>query len=153
MADTKLSGLTALTGANVAPLTDLVYIDDISVTTSKKITVEELGIAINRNPNATSQALSDGASVDWDTDLGTVATWTIAGNRTMNAPTNLNVGTLILVITQDGTGSRTVTWNGVFKWDAGTAPVLSTAASAVDVLSFFCDGTNLYGGLFVRGAA
>ena len=37
MADTKLSALAALTGANVAD-GDLFYVDDISVTTSKSIT-------------------------------------------------------------------------------------------------------------------
>ena len=84
---------------------------------------------------------------------GSVGTVTIAGNRTMAAPTNLKVGSVVMVVIQDATGSRTITWNAVFKWDAGAAPVLSTAASGKDVLSFFCDGTNLYGGLMVRGAA
>ncbi len=41
MADTKLSALTALTGASVAT-GDLLYIDDISATTSKSITVDQL---------------------------------------------------------------------------------------------------------------
>ncbi len=39
MAGTKLSGLTAITGVNVDPVADLLYLDDVSVTTSKKILV------------------------------------------------------------------------------------------------------------------
>ena len=47
MADTKLSALTALTGANVDAAVDILYIDDVSVTTGKKILIDELGIALN----------------------------------------------------------------------------------------------------------
>lgn len=98
------------------------------------------------------QTLTDQANIDWDIDLGTVADITLAGNRTFNAPTNLKVETYVLVVNQDATGSRTITWNGVFKWGGGTAPTLSTAANAKDVFSFFSDGTNLYGS-YLRGVA
>ena len=46
MADTKVSGLTALTGANVDTAADVLNIVDTSVTTSKKILVDELAIAV-----------------------------------------------------------------------------------------------------------
>lgn len=42
MADTKISALTALTGANVDPAADVLPIVDTSVTTNKKILVGEL---------------------------------------------------------------------------------------------------------------
>ena len=105
------------------------------------------------NPAYTAQTLTDAATVSWDMNSGSVATLTLGGNRTLAAPTNLKVGTSVLVVNQDGTGSRTITWNSIFKWTAGVAPVLSTAASAKDVITFFGDGTNLYGSLGVRGAA
>jgi hypothetical protein len=64
----------------------------------------------------------------------------------MAAPTNLKVGTYILRVYQDGSGSRTITtWNSVFKWTAAVAPVLSTGANKLDIITFFSDGTNLYG--------
>lgn len=100
----------------------------------------------------TSQTLTDGATVNWDTSAGSVAALTLGGNRTVAAPTNLGVKTYILTVNQDATGSRLITWNAVFKWPAGSAPVLSTAASAKDIFSFFSDGTNLYGS-FLRGVA
>jgi len=63
----------------------------------------------------------------------------------MAAPTNLKVGTYILHVIQGGSGSYTLTWNSVFKWPAGVAPTLTTTVGARDVMSFFSDGTNLYG--------
>lgn len=97
------------------------------------------------NPEATTQALTDGATINWDASSGEFATVTLGGNRTMAAPTNLKAGTYILMVTQDGTGSRTITWNSVFKWPAGVAPTLTTTAGATDVFSFVCNGTNMYG--------
>ena len=54
---------------------------------------------------------------------------------------------LILRLTQDGTGSRTVTWPGSVVWPGGVAPTLSTAAAAVDILTFYSEdgGTTWYG--------
>jgi ethanolamine utilization microcompartment shell protein EutS len=95
--------------------------------------------------NSLSQTLADGATINWDTSLGRVATVTLGDNRTFAAPTNLKVGTYILNVIQDGTGSRIITWDSVFKWTAGVAPPLTTAANRRDIFSFFSDGTNLYG--------
>lgn len=97
------------------------------------------------NPAHTDQTVTDAATVNWNCDSGGIGTVTLAGNRTIAAPTNLKKGTYILHVKQDATGSRTVTWNAVFKWPGGTAPTLSTAASAHDIITFVCDGTNLYG--------
>lgn len=99
-----------------------------------------------------TQTLTDAATINWNMTNGTIATVTLGGNRTMAAPTNLGARPVILVVNQDATGSRTITWNSVFKWPAGSAPVLSTAANAKDIFSFFTDGTNLYGS-YLRGVA
>lgn len=108
------------------------------------------------NPIYTTQALTwvSGGTTAWNMASGQVATVTaVTGNTTFGAPTNLQVGaSYVLKFTQDST-PRTITWNAVFLWDAGVAPVLSTVSGAIDVISFWSDGTNLYGGLFVRGAA
>jgi len=47
-------------------------------------------------------------------------------------------------VIQDGTGSRTVTWPNTVKWPAATAVVLTTTASATDMVAFYYDGTNYY---------
>ena len=102
------------------------------------------GTTIDKS-NALSQTLTDGATINWDTSLGRVATVTLGGNRTIAKPTNLKVGTYILRVYQDGTGSRTLTWNAAFKWTAQTAPVLTTTINSLDVITFFSDGNLLYG--------
>jgi hypothetical protein len=95
--------------------------------------------------NALSQTLTDASTIAWDTNSGRVATVTLGASRTFGAPTNLKVGTYILSIIQGGSGSYGITWNGVFKWTAGVAPVLTTTVGARDLFTFYSDGTNLYG--------
>jgi hypothetical protein len=92
-----------------------------------------------------SQTLTDAATITWNTTLGTVATVTLGGNRTISNPTNLRVGTYMLIVKQDATGSRTLTWGTAYKFPAGVKPTLTTTANAIDLISFFCDGTNMFG--------
>lgn len=88
--------------------------------------------------------ITDGATLNWDTSLGQVAQVTLGGNRTFAAPTNLvDGGFYSLLIIQDGTGSRTISWNAVFDFAGGTAPTLSTAAGAKDLITWRSDGTNM----------
>lgn len=95
-------------------------------------------------PRRLYQTLTDAATIAWDTRLGN-AQVTLGGNRTLGAPSNLLAGQIyFLIVIQDGTGSRTLTWNSVFKWAAGTAPTLSTGTTKKDIFQFDCDGTNLY---------
>jgi hypothetical protein len=93
---------------------------------------------------AANIALTDAATIAWDT-VNQVATFTfVSTNRTFGAPTNLRNGAFYaLAVIQNG-GSNTLTWNSVFKWAAGVAPTLSTAAGAKDYFTFRSDGTNLY---------
>ena len=89
--------------------------------------------------------LTDASTITWNTDLGQTATVTLTDNRTVGAPTNLKDGAYYgLAVYQDATGSRTLTWNSIFKWASATAPTLSTAASSKDFFTFRSDGTNLY---------
>ena len=91
------------------------------------------------------QTLTDGATISWNVQAGQVAAVTLGGNRTLAAPATLQNGAFYaLAVIQDATGSRTLTWNSVFKFPSGTAPTLSTAAGAKDFFVFRSDGTNLY---------
>jgi len=75
---------------------------------------------------------------------GTVQIITLTGNATITMPTATSGKSFILLLKQDATGSRTVTWTTV-KWPAGTAPTITSTASKQDIFSFFADGTNWYG--------
>jgi hypothetical protein len=90
-------------------------------------------------------ALTDAATVAWAANTAQVATFTfVSSNRTMGAPTGLVSGAYYGLAVIQNSGSNTLTWNSVFKWAGGTAPTLSTAASAKDYFVFRTDGTNLY---------
>lgn len=90
-------------------------------------------------------ALTDAATIAWDTTTGQVATFTfVSTNRTMGAPSSLVSGAFYALAVIQNAGSNTLTWNSIFKWASGTAPTLSTAASAKDYFVFRTDGTNLY---------
>lgn len=73
---------------------------------------------------------------------GETITATLTGDITVTLTSGLVAGDrLRLVLTQDGTGSRLVTWPSNFKKAGGTL-TLSTGASAVDVIEMVHDGTN-----------
>ena len=127
---------TNFVGASANSFANITYSPKISPTFTGTVTI---------NANIANQILTDGPTINWDTSVGSVATVTLGGNRAMAAPTNLKIGSYILHVVQDGTGGRTLTWNSVFKWPAGVAPVLTTTGNRRDLFSFVCDGTNLYG--------
>ena len=95
--------------------------------------------------------LTDGATILWDaTNLDRAsAKVTLAGNRTFNVANLVNGGNYNLSITQDATGSRTLTlgtgctWKVINNNDAATI-TLSTAAGATDSLTWSYDGTNCW---------
>lgn len=90
--------------------------------------------------------LTDASSISWDVGSNQAAKVTLGGNRTLSNPTNAQAGaTYNLIVIQDGTGSRTLAYGANYKWPGGIAPTLSTAAAAIDVLSFLYDGTSMLG--------
>ena len=118
-----------------------------TVTLVARSTTDTLTNKTFTNPAHTHQTLTDGASIAWNMNNGHMASVTLAGNRTLAAPTNIKTGGIYyLRVIQDATGTRTLAYNSVFKFPGGTAPVLSTAGSSTDVLMFVSfDGTNLLG--------
>ena len=92
------------------------------------------------NPEAT---LTDGATVSWNALTQPVAKVTLAGNRTMAAPSGGVTGQFIaLLVIQDGTGSRTLTWNAVYEFKDDTAPTLTTTAAKGDNFTFRYNGSK-----------
>lgn len=83
-----------------------------------------------------------------DTDDSNVFTVTMNANVTTLNLSNADQGqTINILFTQDGTGSRTITWPASFKWPSGTAGVLSTAAGSIDLLVATYIGTTWYASL------
>ena len=93
--------------------------------------------------NYTESTLTDQATVTWDASTQDVCKLTLGGNRTLAAPTNSTTGQFIsILVIQDGTGSRTLTWNAVFEFASDTAPTLTTTASLGDVFVFRYNGSK-----------
>ena len=93
--------------------------------------------------NYTESTLTDQATVTWDASTQDVCKLTLGGNRTLAAPTNNSTGQFIsILVIQDGTGSRTLTWNAVFEFKDDTAPTLTTTASLGDIFVFRYNGSK-----------
>lgn len=94
------------------------------------------------------QPLTDGATINWNLNTQQTAGVTIAGNRTLANPTNMQAGaTYRIRVTQDVTGGRTLSYGTAYKWlnNGGNPPTLSTTGGVSDFIDFECDGTFLYG--------
>ena len=93
--------------------------------------------------NYTESTLTDQATVTWDASTQDVCKLTLGGNRTLAAPTNSTTGQFIsILVIQDGTGSRTLTFNAVYEFASDTAPTLTTTANLGDVFVFRYNGSK-----------
>ena len=91
-------------------------------------------------PEAT---LTDASTISWDVSTSSVAKVTLGANRTLGAATNAQTGQFVsLLIIQDGTGSRTVTFNAAYEFKDDTAPTLTTTAAKGDLFVFRYNGSK-----------
>jgi hypothetical protein len=96
------------------------------------------------NYTETAYPANTGTAITVSLTNGTVQILTLTGNATITMPTAAAGKSFIIILAQDATGSRTVTWSTVV-WPSGSAPTITTTASKKDIYSFFSDGTNWYG--------
>jgi len=93
--------------------------------------------------NYSETALTDQATITWNAETQDVAKVTLAGNRTLSSATSGTTGQFIsLLIIQDGTGSRTLTWNAAYEFASDTAPTLTTTANLGDLFVFRYNGSK-----------
>jgi len=91
-------------------------------------------------PEAT---LTDAATITWNSLTQSVAKVTLGANRTMGLASGGVTGAFIsLLVIQDGTGSRTITWNAAYEFAADTAPTLTTTANKGDLFVFRYNGAK-----------
>ena len=91
-------------------------------------------------PEAT---LTDASTVTWNALTQSVAKVTLGGNRTIGLASGGVSGAFIsILVIQDGTGSRTVTWNAAYEFTANTAPTLTTTANLGDLFVFRYNGAK-----------
>lgn len=102
---------------------------------------------------AAVSALTDAATITPDFSAAFNFSVTLGGNRTLANPTSPKVGQSgVIVVTQDGTGSRTLAYGSQWKFPGG-APTLSTAAGTVDLIYYWVQSTSLIRAVLVKASA
>ena len=119
-----------LTGANISALTISNLLAQTNTFTAGNATEQHVGVVASSayTPNCA------------DSNVHRIL---LEENITMNAPTNALSGQVLnLIIKQDGTGNRTVTWNSAYKFPGGTDPTITAAAGSVDIVTMQYDATD-----------
>ena len=141
---------TGIAAGNLVPASssDIRYVQASvasSITAAKTFTAPVIG-------NVTS--LTDAANIAIDMGVGNAFAITLAGNRTLSAPTNVTPGqTGYIYVAQDGTGSRTLAFNSAYIFVSGTAPTMSTDANAIDLLVYNAKTTTAITTVVVKALA
>jgi hypothetical protein len=97
-----------------------------------------------------------GTAINLDVVAGGVFTATLTGNATITLryPVASGASSFTLILTNDGTASRSVAWaGGAFRFPGGAASLTrTTAANAVDIWVFFTPngGTTWYGNIAMK---
>jgi hypothetical protein len=96
-----------------------------------------------------------GTSVTPDLSVGIDFTWTMSSaTSTLVNPTSPKPGQKgMLYLVQSTGGAIITTWGSFYKFPGGTKPTLSTAASAVDVISFAVKSSTEVECFFAAGMA
>jgi hypothetical protein len=118
--------------------------DGGSAITSLTLDMSNAGAAIFSAAAYNAEAtLTDTSSISWNAITQPVAKVTLGGNRTLGAASGGVAGAFIsLLIIQDGTGSRTVSFNNAYEFAEDTAPTLTTTASKGDLFVFRYNGSK-----------
>lgn len=134
-----------------APSGDAVGTTDTQTLTNKTLTSPTIDTAtINAGTfinGYTEESVIANTGTTYTIDLanGTVQILTLTANCTYTFPTPSAGKSFTLFQKQDGTGSRTVTWDSNVKWPGSINPAITSIASKMDVFSFIADGTNWIG--------
>lgn len=91
-----------------------------------------------------TQTYASTTAINWSN--GNVQQVTLTGNTTFTFVNGISGGRYLLVVKQDATGSRVITWPAAVKWPDGGATPPTSGANKTDVFSLVFDGTNYFGG-------
>lgn len=93
---------------------------------------------------------TDGATVTFDLSVSLTHLVVLGGNRTLAISNPQAGGKFDVLLKQDATGSRTVTWWSGISWGGGSAPTLTTTANKTDSFGFLCTGSGAYIDLYSK---
>lgn len=120
-----------------------VYVVESATLTAPPYTELDTAQTWTKGQRGEITALTDGTTITPDFADSNNFSVTLGGNRTLANPSNLTAGQSgAIFITQDGTGSRTLAFGSYWDFSGGTAPTLTTTASAVDLLVYTVRSTT-----------
>ena len=118
-------------------------LDDIATMSSHGITFTGNRIQVGASSSDVT-TLTDQAIITPDFGASANFAVTLTDNRTLANPFNLVAGQSgSIFVTQDGTGSRTLSFGSKFHFVGGTAPTMTTTASAVDRVDYIVKSTDV----------
>ena len=142
-------GLTLGSTAVSSTAAEINYNDITTLGTSaasKTITADANGLTkITGAVLNVEDTLTDASTITWDVIASPVAKVTLGANRTLAAPSGSTPAAgqfIALTVIQDGTGSRTLTWNATYEFTEDTAPTLTTTANKGDLFIFKYNGSK-----------
>ena len=98
---------------------------------------------LSGNSAAEIVTLADGALITPNFSNSNNFVVTLGGNRTLVNPTGVTTGQSgVIIVKQDGTGSRTLGIQSHYHFTGGTAPTFTTTANAVDVIGYVAYGAT-----------
>ena len=134
---TETSGIALTIGHTTSETT---VADNLTVTGTQTFTGAS---TFSAGATLTEDTLTDQATITWDASTSPVAKVTLGANRTLGSASSGGTGQFIsLLVIQDGTGSRTLTWNAAYEFKDDTAPTLTTTASKGDLFVFRYNGSK-----------
>lgn len=123
-----------------------------TIGTGATITTPTITKPVLNVTNPTGQTYSPSAAGTATLDLSLANQHYItmpAGNITIALSNDTNNQVFLVSITQDATGSRTVTWFTTIRWAGGSPPTLTTTASKRDTFGFIRTGSGTYDGFVI----
>lgn len=127
---------------------DVATTSNIWANTASKV-VDAAGL----NASGALVTVTSSSSITIDMATGINFIVSLAHNTTLNAPTNSVGGRSGCMLIVQTAGSNTMAFNSAWKFSGGIDPVLSTAATAVDMLCWIPSGTGNFYATFTQGLA
>ena len=134
--------ITTVTGANAISGEANLTFDGSTLAVTGAATVSTT-LTVAGAATLSEDTLTDASTITWAANTSPVAKVTLGANRTLGNASGGVAGQFIsLLVIQDGTGSRTLTWNAAYEFKDDTAPTLTTTASKGDLFVFRYNGAK-----------
>jgi hypothetical protein len=152
-----LSTTSSVNGTTIPSSSTLLISTDVGntvvgTTSTQTLTNKTLDSSVFTNGYTEESVVANtGSTYTIDLANGTVQILTLTASCTFTFPTATAGKSFMLLLKQDGSGSKTVTWAGSVRWPSNTAPSITSTANKGDKFVFTADGTYWWGSVSGQG--